>query len=214
MAVQSLCRRARASHRGNPYVGWRSPGTAVVGSQVLRIVAELSGGASIHRVAGYPFLFYGCRPADWYEGGNNGYRFDLRFAVEPDEVTRTAAQAAFRDTIAAGSAAEYEGSWEWKGAWATVFVGDRYVDWLDGEDEDDLDGDGAARIFDELWDEVADAVAAVHQVAPLAEVVNRNLREYRDAVAWSAWSVAQQTHPGWPAGEPVASPAPAPADTE
>ena len=135
----------------------------------------------------YPYLFYGYRPADWYEGGNNGYRIDLRFATEPDEEHKRLAEDAFTKAAKGAAALAYDGDpWQWSGAWATLMCGDRQYK-------------GGFFSYDELWRELARAVDAAHRVAPLGEVVNRNAWAYRDDDQWTEWSVTRQARPGTPA---------------
>lgn len=144
----------------------------------------------------HPFLFYGRRPADWLEGSNMGYRFDVRFAGALDAATAKKAETAFRKSSKRSRAVELdEKSWVVAGEWATLFVGDRYVDWT----EENGDSIG---LYDELWDDLAQAFIAVHAVAPIAEVVNRNVRDYGDTDAWSEWSIEQKAEPGAPDSGP------------
>lgn len=169
----------------------------------------------------YPFLYYGRRPADWFEGSNLGYRFDVRFTAALDRATAKKAERVFRSALEESKAVELAPrAWAFAGEWANFAVGDRYGEWVE-ENGDEIG------LYDELWDDLAAAFEAVHAEFPLAEVVNRNVRDYGDTDDWSSWSMSQKPDPGsWPADEksvdiepkpspkPIADPAKALDDAE
>jgi predicted DNA-binding WGR domain protein len=139
--------------------------------------------------AEHPFLFYGRVPGDWFEGSNNGYLFELRFAAPLAAAQRKSAETAFRNSAKKSETISVETPWMFSNEWATFFVGDRYLDW----EEEHGDSIG---FHDQLWDDLAEALLAVHRAVPLVQAQNRNARgPYAKRDAWSAWSVKQQKSP-------------------
>lgn len=48
---------------------------------------------------GHPFLFYGRRPDDWFEGANDGHFYELRFRTAAEGKARAAVARAFEGKL-------------------------------------------------------------------------------------------------------------------
>jgi hypothetical protein len=123
----------------------------------------------------FPFLFYGSRPGDWFEGANMGHFYELRFAAPPDADAKARLGRTWGE-FTAGGAVE-GGGWLWSGAWALVGAGERHV------------GRGAA-----FFARMEHVLRALHDAAPIAEVVFWGARG-PSGNEWEAWTLAAQPTP-------------------
>lgn len=112
-----------------------------------------------------PFLFFGARPADWYEGANGGHLYIVGFAGRVTAAGRNRFERAL-----AGVAPE---RWRW------------------GE----LDGKTWVYFYcgGEPFDELQSILTRVHRTVRIREVIFGGLREELDGDDWTAWSHAQRT---------------------
>ncbi len=125
----------------------------------------------------FPFLFYGADAGDWFEGAHS---YEVRFQDAPTPKTRIAIARAFER--AKGKQVKTSlGAWRWSGAWAQFSLDQ-------GEDEDD---NGPREFFYQ----VRKQLEAIHDVAPLAEVVLHGVREIYRGDRWTEWTVACQPVP-------------------
>lgn len=135
----------------------------------------------------HPFLFYGARPADWFEGANCGHAYALRFRSPPSPEERLAIARAFESALA-GSAVETAcRAFRWKDTWLMCTVGEAHV------------GGSAARFFEAM----ERALLAVH-AAPgggLEAAVFLGEREPGREDRWSRWSAQRAERPVPPAWE-------------
>ncbi len=138
-------------------------------------------GAESAAPASFPFLFFGHRPGDWASGANMGHAYEVRFRSPPDRKTRLAIAKAFETALSEGPVQTSSASepWLWAGHWAMFFVGER-----------------GARDADACFQHMESAFRAIHEVAPLGEVVFGGAREHGDG-PWDRWSFAQQPGPSW-----------------
>jgi len=132
------------------------------------------------------FRFYGVRPRDWREGGDDGLVYELAFIREPDEAQKHALAIAFEHALA-GSAVASLGRWQWHGRWARFAV----VPELPPEDRH---WELARRL---LWDRYFNAIEelthALCDVMPLSQVVFTNATAPSKGLAgrWEEWSLAK-----------------------
>lgn len=133
---------------------------------------------------GYPFLFYGHRPAEWTEGANAGHFYELRFVRRgtPDELR--AAAAAWVAALAGTPVVSVD--WTFAGDWALVRCGEEIPSRGDTH-------------FEQFFSGIDRAMRAVHAALPLAEVVMGNARGGGTS-AWDDWSRSQQP---WPSPYPA-----------
>jgi predicted DNA-binding WGR domain protein len=138
--------------------------------------------------AKHPFLFYGVSPDDWGEGANCGHVYVLAFRDAQPTAARKTARRAFEK--ACGKLVDTScGPWTWEGKHALVMVGEQRS--FDDDDEPFEHVDFFAG--------VGRALVAVHDAAPLAEVVYLNACGPSDGVAWEEWTLATQPKPSaWP----------------
>ena len=162
--------------------------------------------------AKYPFLFYGVDPADWFEGQDAPYHYELLFKTAPDAAARLKIARAFEEAVAeSDSIGGKRRPWLWAGPWALVTVGVRAAEveeqeeedddygFDDEDDEDDHDGEDDDEDDEEMDDDaqqfledMAYTFRRVHEVAPLVEVVFAGAREPSRADPWEKWTTAQQ----------------------
>ncbi|MCC7541910.1 MAG: hypothetical protein IT379_37165 [Deltaproteobacteria bacterium] len=128
----------------------------------------------------FPFLFFGRRPGDWAEGANTGHGYEVRFQTPPDKQTRLAIAAAFEGALRDGPVrtSDADQPWLWAGHWALFNVGETR----------------SPKGADAFFDAMEKAFRAIHEVAPLAEVVFMGVRE-RGTGDWDRWSLGQQEGP-------------------
>lgn len=124
-----------------------------------------------------PFVFFGRRPGDWF---GEMHEYELRFETTPDPATRAAiadsfAKATKKSTVerAAGKA------WLWAGPWLKMVLEERKI--------------GAAN-EGKFWPDVQTMIDAIHDVAPLAEVVYWGARA--DAAKPDVAPTAGPVYPG------------------
>jgi hypothetical protein len=129
----------------------------------------------------WPFRFYGAEPADWFEGMQD---YELHFAHPPTVEERLAIARAFEDVVAECPAIDADDIWPregwwWSGEWALCPLRRAL-----SPDE--------AREFDAG---LVAALLAVHDVAPLVEVVCLTVRATGDDDEWTEASLAEQREP-------------------
>ena len=131
----------------------------------------------------FPFLFYGRRPTDWVDGAGMGHAYEVRFREPPCAERRAWIALIFETSLHATVVAPPDASrpFQWSGQWALLCVGERRA-WGQNFDRE--------RFFDDM----AKTFVALHQVAPIAEVVMGNARRRGDN-RWDLWSHAQQRRP-------------------
>lgn len=115
--------------------------------------------------AEHPFLFYGVRPRDWFDGART---YAIRFAKAPDESTKTALKKTLKSS-------DVRARWKWKDAIATLVILD-------------------APVSPDLFEDVARAALAMHALWPILEVVNHHARDVGDD-AWDRWTLRKQPAP-------------------
>jgi Flp pilus assembly protein TadD len=122
----------------------------------------------------YPFRFYGVSPGAWAEGANmhHVYRVCFRDAPSADTKARIATAVA-----QPWKYIEDDGStWLWSGRFAQLNLGERRSN---------------ARAF---FEEVQAFMTAIHEVAPLEEVVALNA-EWLSEEPWEDWSLGESRLP-------------------
>lgn len=117
--------------------------------------------------ARFPFLFYGHRAADWFEGSKI---YEIRFRADPGPDLDRAVEA-LAPHLAAG------GGVEWAGPLARLCVEETEV--------------GA---FDALFERVEAALRALHAVLPIDQVVFLSARA-KGKSPWDAWSLTERPTP-------------------
>jgi hypothetical protein len=117
----------------------------------------------------FPFLFYGRRPGDWYEGRKI---YAIRFKSEPDAAARRALGGALATLLQRGERLAFAG------ARAELSVEEVSID-----DEPDV-----------LFNRVEKILAAAHRVAPIDQVVMKTARA-RGKSAWDKWTLEQRAVP-------------------
>lgn len=125
----------------------------------------------------HPFLFWGHSPTDWFEGANEGHIYEVRFVNPPDGSARKAVARELTVALRAGSAVLGSTPLQWSGAWMLVFFGERRA--------------GTARA---AFAQVAEALAKVHRVVPIAEVVMLSARA-PGASPWDQYTEATARRP-------------------
>lgn len=136
---------------------------------------------------GLSFRFYGRSPADWFEGANDGHRYEIAFVVAPDLPTRKRIASHFERRLATGPARS-GGAWLWSERFARFDVGERWLGAMHG-----------------VFGRIADVLVEVHQrIAPIAQVIFFGARE-RGTGAWDNATVAAQPvpDPGPPYDPPI-----------
>lgn len=133
---------------------------------------------------GYPFLFYGAAPTEWYGGGRLDY--EVRFAAPPSPAARAAIATLVRTELATKREIRLDAHdrWPWADAWTRLVVRTRTMepDWT---------------VF---FEEVGAFFRALHAAWPIELVVCRSVDTHgatRDADdPWTAWSLAQRPEVG------------------
>jgi hypothetical protein len=104
--------------------------------------------------APFPFLWFGRRPKDWYEGANDGHAYEICFAQAPTEKERAKIVAAFKKSLRSSAATMSKEPWLWSSRFALAFTGEK-----------------SAGEIDAFFDAMDTAVRAVHALAPIEQVV-------------------------------------------
>jgi hypothetical protein len=130
------------------------------------------------------FRFYGDDPGDWIDGADGRHRYELHFQEAPDAGTRLAIARAFEETLAGGGVATDHGPWLWAGSWALFRVGEVQP----------------GRALEKFFPDMADALDAVHEAAPLVEAHYANARSpgYGDDWVPLSSQPAVEPAPAWP----------------
>jgi hypothetical protein len=129
------------------------------------------------------FRFYGDDPGDWIDGADGGHRYELHFRQPPDADARLAIARAFEEALAGGGVRTDFGPWLWAGSWALFRVGEAQQ----------------GRALEKFFPDMADALDAVHEVAPLVEVHYANARAPGYGDDWAPLSSrAPEPAPAWP----------------
>jgi hypothetical protein len=118
----------------------------------------------------YPFLFYGVRPNDWYEG----LTYIVAFAEELDEKRRAGVVSQLK-ALLVKKGVTFESKPRWEQRWLLL----------------DLDVRGSP---ERAFGTVAAALSVLHEQAPIAEVVNLTARDESDH-PWEKWTVRRQRAP-------------------
>ena len=135
---------------------------------------------------GWPFLFYGAAPSEWYGGGRLDY--EVRFAATPTAAQRAAVAAAVRTELASMREIRLDAHdrWPWADAWTRLVIRTRTMepDWT---------------IF---FDEVGAFFRALHGVCAIDLVVCRSVDTVRGTDdPWTEWSLAARgeigARPNW-----------------
>jgi hypothetical protein len=109
---------------------------------------------------------FGLCPGDWYEGANQGHAFEVRFHAVPTAEQKATFAEIFSKKLKKGPLDPPDTAFQWCGAWALFFCGQR---WDDAE--------GTVGDFREACDLLGDAFEAVSKKVPVAELVFLGLRE-------------------------------------
>ena len=125
----------------------------------------------------FPFRFYGGSTTEYNEGANCGHFYEVHFRSAPGAETRLAIAEAFELAIGESPVDSGCEDWRWAGPWVLVVVGE----------------EPECRVS-EFVEGMQQAMLAVHEVAPLEEVVFLGMRELEGD--WDAWSVEQRPAPG------------------
>lgn len=131
--------------------------------------------------SGYPFLFYGAAPTEWYGGGRLDY--EVRFRVAPTAEARAAIATLVRAEVAPKREIRLDAHdrWHWADAWTRLVVRTRTMetDWT---------------VF---FEEVGVFFRALHGGWPVELVVCRSVDTARGTDdPWTAWSLAQRPEIG------------------
>ncbi|HOX47530.1 MAG TPA: hypothetical protein PK668_28310 [Myxococcota bacterium] len=126
---------------------------------------------------GYRFRFYGRRPKDWHEGANRGHAYEIGFRAAPSAELKARLARLAEEHFATGPAELDPEPWLWAAHVAAFAVGERWRN-------------AAPMVFSQ----VTDFAVAVHELAPLAQVVFWGVREEGEG-AWDVWTRANQPVP-------------------
>lgn len=126
----------------------------------------------------FPYLFYGANPGDWYEGANDGHRYEVRFREPPDAASRAQLARIYESELRQGPASAATEPWLWSGPWALFAIGERWT--------------SAGR---SAFAQVERMLDRVHAIVPVRQVVFWGARARGNNDYRTDQSVAARPHP-------------------
>jgi hypothetical protein len=140
-------------------------------------------------MAEFPFLFFGARAGDWYEGANMGHAYELVFAAAPSAQDKAAVAEAFEKALEGGvvEPSDARHPWLWSGPFALLRVGETFAR-------------DSTPMREKFFATMESALKAIHAVCPLRQATYNNMSELGKRDRWTAWSLRRQ--PGGPGPRP------------